>query len=162
MTEVCVILFWNILEVTRHKILYFWVFWKFIISKMVIRVQFIFNRIELVIFKWVVFSAAFQKFWKKIALVRLKTFFDSNARFLDFVNIQYNLKWIKTMKKQSSACKDVAPFYGWGSTASRLVPPQGGSSLFTAEKLWFVSSFFHSLGSFNCTFKKKGIVVNTM
>ena len=25
----------------------------------------------------------------------------------------------------------MAPFYGWGSTASRLVPLQGGSLLFT-------------------------------
>ena len=27
----------------------------------------------------------------------------------------------------------VAPFYGWGSTASRLVPVQGGSLLFTSK-----------------------------
>ena len=27
----------------------------------------------------------------------------------------------------------MAPFYGWGSTASRLVPLQGGSLLFTTK-----------------------------
>ena len=27
----------------------------------------------------------------------------------------------------------MAPFYGWGSTASRLKPLQGGSLLFTTE-----------------------------
>ena len=27
----------------------------------------------------------------------------------------------------------MAPFYGWGSTASRLEPPQGGSLLFTIK-----------------------------
>ena len=29
--------------------------------------------------------------------------------------------------------KTMAPFYGWGSTASRLEPLQGGSLLFTAK-----------------------------
>ena len=29
----------------------------------------------------------------------------------------------------------MAPFYGWGSTASRLEPLQGGSLLFTIETL---------------------------
>ena len=27
----------------------------------------------------------------------------------------------------------MAPFYGWGSTASRLEPPRGGSLLFTTK-----------------------------
>ena len=27
----------------------------------------------------------------------------------------------------------MAPFYGWGSTASRLQPPRGGTSLFTIQ-----------------------------
>ena len=28
----------------------------------------------------------------------------------------------------------MAPFYGWGSTASRLEPLQGGSLLFTTKR----------------------------
>ena len=44
----------------------------------------------------------------------------------------------------------MAPFYGWGSTASRLQPLRGGSLLFTIQfpeipgNLWttFLSTFF--------------------
>ena len=32
----------------------------------------------------------------------------------------------------------MAPFYGWGSTASRLEPLQGGSLLFTTKKLMYL------------------------
>ena len=32
----------------------------------------------------------------------------------------------------------MAPFYGWGSTASRLEPLRGGSLLFTTKKLMYL------------------------
>ena len=42
----------------------------------------------------------------------------------------------------------MAPFYGWGSTASRLEPLQGGSLLFTTKLCYkdvYVNSFFPSI-----------------
>ena len=36
---------------------------------------------------------------------------------------------LKTLKKKNF----MAPFYGWGSTASRLQPLRGGSLLFTIQ-----------------------------
>ena len=48
---------------------------------------------------------------------------------LEVVNIQNNVVIIKEDVKKNF----MAPFYGWGSTASRLVPLRGGSLLFTAK-----------------------------
>ena len=40
----------------------------------------------------------------------------------------------------------MAPFYGWGSTASRLEPLQGGSLLFTAKFSEIPGTHFIDLG----------------
>ena len=40
----------------------------------------------------------------------------------------------------------MAPFYGWGSTASRLEPFQGGSLLFTTKFPEITGSHFIDLG----------------
>ena len=40
----------------------------------------------------------------------------------------------------------MAPFYGWGSTASRLEPLQGGSLLFTIKFLEIPGTYFINLG----------------
>ena len=40
----------------------------------------------------------------------------------------------------------MAPFYGWGSTASRLQPPRGGSLLFTTKFPEIPSTHFVDLG----------------
>ena len=43
----------------------------------------------------------------------------------------------------------MAPFYGWGSTASRLVPLRGGSLLFTTKFPEIPGSHFIDLGRMN-------------
>ena len=40
-------------------------------------------------------------------------------------------RWVPHLKKLLKKLYD--PFYGWGSTASRLEPLQGGSLLFTTK-----------------------------
>ena len=49
----------------------------------------------------------------------------------------------------------MTPFYGWGSTASRLVPLRGGSLLFKGEKvlLFFQREFLfpQSQQTFTCS-----------
>ena len=40
----------------------------------------------------------------------------------------------------------MAPFYGWGSTASRLVPLRGGSLLFTTTFPDIPGTHFTNLG----------------
>ena len=40
----------------------------------------------------------------------------------------------------------MAPFYGWGSTPSRLEPLQGASLLFTTKLLELAGSHFIDLG----------------
>ena len=40
----------------------------------------------------------------------------------------------------------MAPFYGWGSTASRLEPLRGGSLLFTTKFLEIPGTHFTDLG----------------
>ena len=40
----------------------------------------------------------------------------------------------------------MAPFYGWGSTASRLEPLQGGCLLFTTESPEIPGTHFIDLG----------------
>ena len=46
--------------------------------------------------------------------------------FTEFTCLSFNKK--KTLKKNF-----MAPFYGWGSAASRLEPLRGGSLLFTTK-----------------------------
>ena len=53
------------------------------------------------------------------------------------VQLLYLYSWFKT-NLVSKACEQkktnfMAPFYGWGSTASRLQPLWGGSLLFTTK-----------------------------
>ena len=48
----------------------------------------------------------------------------------------------------------MAPFYGWGSTASRLEPLRGGSLLFTTSAQWN-----RKVGRGNKDFKKEGKLV---
>ena len=43
----------------------------------------------------------------------------------------------------------MAPFYGWGSTASRLQPLQGGSLLFTVQFPEIPGTHFIDLGKMN-------------
>ena len=45
-------------------------------------------------------------------------------------NVKCMVAWLYAAKKKEKK-KFVAPFYGWGSTASRLEPLRGGSLLFT-------------------------------
>ena len=40
----------------------------------------------------------------------------------------------------------MAPFYGWGSTASKLVPFRGGSLLFTTKFRVIPGTYFIDLG----------------
>ena len=40
----------------------------------------------------------------------------------------------------------ITPFYGWGSTASRLVPLRGGSLLFTTNFPYIPGTHFIDLG----------------
>ena len=40
----------------------------------------------------------------------------------------------------------MAPFYGWGSAASRLEPPRGGSLFFTTKFPEISSNHFTDLG----------------
>ena len=49
---------------------------------------------------------------------------------------------IKKLKKKNF----MAPFYGWGSTASRLVPLRGGSLLFTTKFRDIPGTHFIDLG----------------
>ena len=52
----------------------------------------------------------------------------SGINFYNYVLIRsINTPYIKTFKNV------MAPFYGWGSTVSRLEPLQGGSLLFTTK-----------------------------
>ena len=45
-----------------------------------------------------------------------------------------NLAWLIQKTEESNIKKNfIAPFYGWGSTASSLVPLRGGSLLFTTK-----------------------------
>ena len=48
----------------------------------------------------------------------------------------------------------MAPFYGWGSTASRLEPLRGGSLLFTTSPQWNIK-----VGRGKKDFKKGGKLV---
>ena len=50
----------------------------------------------------------------------------------DNVALNIPLLLIKTIKKANKK-NFMAPFYGWGSTASRLQPLRGGSLLFTIQ-----------------------------
>ena len=72
----CFILKYSIV-VTTHKVLLFWMFWKFITSKMIIQVQLFSSRTGKVngqhFLPHILYS--FSKFWKKVTLVILKTFF---------------------------------------------------------------------------------------
>ena len=43
-----------------------------------------------------------------------------------------------------------APFYGWGSTASRLQPLRGGSLHFTIQFLEIPGTHFSDLGRMKC------------
>ena len=52
------------------------------------------------------------------------------------------LKGEKKKKKKNF----MAPFYGWGSTASRLEPLRGGSLLFTTKFPEFPGTHFIDLG----------------
>ena len=53
-----------------------------------------------------------------------------------------NLRQVKTAKKNKNF---MAPFYGWGSTASRLQPLRGGSLLFTIA----LTLLYHFLTSYS-------------
>ena len=44
----------------------------------------------------------------------------------------------------------MAPFYGWGSTASRLEPLRGGSLLFTTKFPEIPATHFIDLGRMKC------------
>ena len=52
--------------------------------------------------------------------------------------------WDKKTKKKKQ--NFMAPFYGWGSTASRLEPLRGGSLLFTTKFPEIPGTHFIDLG----------------
>ena len=56
----------------------------------------------------------------------VRYFWDS----VPFYQVAYQSKKGNTKKKKENS---MAPFYGWGSTASRLEPLRGGSLLFTTK-----------------------------
>ena len=47
--------------------------------------------------------------------------------------VEFALFWLSDTISLLFKKKFMAPFYGWGSTASRLKPLQGGSLLFTTK-----------------------------
>ena len=49
-------------------------------------------------------------------------------------------------KKKKKKKKIIAPFYGWGSTASRLQPLRGGSLIFTTKFPEIPGTHFIDLG----------------
>ena len=49
-------------------------------------------------------------------------------------------------KKRNKKTNFMAPFYGWGSTASWLEPLRGGSLLFTIKFLEILGTHFIDLG----------------
>ena len=51
----------------------------------------------------------------------------------------------------------MAPFYGWGSTASRLEPLRGGSLLFTIKFPEISGTYFIDLGGFEHGTREFGI-----
>ena len=58
-----------------------------------------------------------------------------------YVHICYTLFFLFFLKKYF-----MAPFYGWGSTASRLEPLRGGSLLFTTKFPEVPGTHFIDLG----------------
>ena len=59
----------------------------------------------------------------------------------------YKLETFKNCKEAKHIKKNfMAPFYGWGSTASRLAPLRGGSLLFTTKSPEIPGSDFIDLG----------------
>ena len=57
-----------------------------------------------------------------------------NTKFpCSFMNYLFNIVIRKYYKEQLKKTNFIAPFYGWGSTASRLQPLRGGSLLFTIQ-----------------------------
>ena len=56
--------------------------------------------------------------------------------------------WLYVAKKK----KNYGPFYGWGSTASRVKPPCGGSLIFTTKFPEIPGTHFIDLG------RMKGLV----
>ena len=54
----------------------------------------------------------------------------------------------------------MAPFYGWGSTASRLEPLQGGSLLFTTKFPEIPGTHFIDLGRMKgCMYYKERLYI---
>ena len=56
-------------------------------------------------------------------------FVSVNIVLREYNEIKNSVQYIKKKKKKNF----MAPFYGWGSTASRLEPLRGGSLLFTTK-----------------------------
>ena len=61
------------------------------------------------------------------------------------------LKLVHFTKTQKNLKKEnfMAPFYGWGSTASRLEPLGGGSLLFTTTFAEIPGNYFINIGRMN-------------
>ena len=83
-----------------------------------------------------------------IATVKIK-----NICYLLFLFITFPFCFIpkyfcsnKTLLKKKLKKNFMAPFYGWGSTGSRLQPLQGGSLLFTAKFPEIPGTHFINLG----------------
>ena len=64
---------------------------------------------------------------------------------INFLDVTVSItKGIKNFKKKKN--NFMAPFYGWGSTASRLEPLRGGSLLFTTKFPEVPGTHFIDLG----------------
>ena len=63
--------------------------------------------------------------------------------FIYLLRISKCLQKKKNFKKKTNF---MAPFYGWGSTASRLQPLRGGSLLFTIQFPEIPGTHFINLG----------------
>ena len=68
--------------------------------------------------------------------------------FIHEMFLVYKLETFKNCKEAKHIIKKnfMAPFYGWGSTASRLAPLQGGSLLFTTKSPEILGTYFINLG----------------
>ena len=76
----------------------------------------------------------------EITFVNLKSLKNDEKCF------SFHLLVLKTVVKKNNF---MVPFYGWGSTASRLEPLQGGSLLFTTKFPEIADTHFINLGRMN-------------
>ena len=92
-----------------------------------------------------------QKTFSQVFVPFLKLTFNFNCFFKKMTITVYvfpKLRTVKNVIRQKKKKKNfMAPFYGWGSTASRLQPLRGGSLLFTTQFPEIPGTHFIDLGN---------------